>query len=256
MTSLQDNRKSFSDNQRQMLLDEVHGRCPVCGKRLTHMKNGHVYRTFDVAHIYPANPTSAEKALLSAEERLSEDVNDLRNVMAVCKTCHNKFDRPRTIDEYRRWVLIKKQLLQENQIKDSYIYFNIEDDITTIIESLNSIDLEETELPLSLTLLKVDEKANDTLSYILKRTIKRNVVDYFYFIQNEFQHIDKATPYKFNTIAAQIKGFYCKCMQFNNNQEVVYHYLVDWLDEKTNHQSKTACEILVAFFIQDCEVFS
>lgn len=27
--------------------------------------------------------------------------------------------------------------------------------------------------------MKVDEKANDTLPYVLKRTIKNNVVDYF-----------------------------------------------------------------------------
>lgn len=107
-----------------------------------------------------------------------------------------------------------------------------------------------------LTSLKVDEKANDTLPYVLKRTIKNNVVDYFDFIRKGFADIDKVTPYKFSTIAAQIRSFYCKCMQINNNQEVIYYSLVDWLDEKTNHYSKVACEILIAFFIQDCEVFS
>ena len=151
---------------------------------------------------------------------------------------------------------MKKKLLQDSQIKDNYISFNIEDDIATIIERLNSVDIEEIGVPLSLTSLKVDEKANDTLPFILKRTIKNNVVDYFEFVQKEFLDIDRVTPYKFSTIAAQIKGFYCKCMQINNNQEVVYYALVDWLDEKTNHYSKSACEILVAFFVQDCEVFS
>lgn len=253
---LQDNRRLFSDNEKQILFDEVHGRCPICGKRLTHSKNGRIYRTFEVAHIYPANPTPDEEALLSNEERLSEDVNDLRNVVAVCRICHKKFDTPRTIDEYRTWVRMKKKLLQESQIKDNYILFNIEDDIATIIERLNSVDIEEIGVPLSLTSLKVDEKANDTLPYILKRTIKNNVVDYFDFVQKEFLDIDKVTPYKFSTIASQIKGFYYKCMQINNNQEAVYYSLVDWLDEKTNHYSKAACEILVAFFVQDCEVFS
>lgn len=75
-------------------------------------------------------------------------------------------------------------------------------------------------------------------------------------IKKIFLDIDKNTPYKFNTIAAQIKSFYYKCMQINNNQEAVYYALVNWIDEKTNHYSKMACEILVAFFIQDCEVFS
>lgn len=45
-------------------------------------------------------------------------------------------------------------------------------------------------------------------------------------------------------------------MQINPNQEFVYASLVDWLNEKTNSYSKRACEIVIAFFIQDCEVFS
>ena len=106
-------------------------------------KNGRIYRTFEVAHIYPANPKPDEIILLSNEERLSEDVNDLKNVIAVCRICHKKFDTPRTIDEYRKWVRMKKQILQENEIKDNYISFNIEEDIITIIDRLNSVDIEE-----------------------------------------------------------------------------------------------------------------
>ena len=256
MIGLQDNRRKFSDNEKQVLFDEVHGRCPICGRRLTHSKNGHFYRTFEVAHIYPANPKTEEEKLLATEERLSDDVNSLKNVVAVCRICHKKFDTPRTIDEYRTWVRMKKKLLQENEIKDNYALFNIEDDIAVVMKTLNSVAIEEAMVPLSLTSLKVDEKANDTLPYVLNRTIKNNVVDYFDFIRKGFADIDKVTPYKFSTIAAQIRSFYCKCMQINNNQEVIYYSLVDWLDEKTNHYSKVACEILIAFFIQDCEVFS
>lgn len=78
MIGLQDNRRKFSDNEKQVLFDEVHGRCPICGRRLTHSKNGHFYRTFEVAHIYPANPKTEEEKLLATEERLSDDVNSLK----------------------------------------------------------------------------------------------------------------------------------------------------------------------------------
>lgn len=91
---MQDNRHKFSENEKQVLFDEVHGRCPICGKRLTHSKNGHIYRTFEVAHIYPANPKPEEEKLLAVEERLSDDVNGLKNVVAVCRICHKKFDTP------------------------------------------------------------------------------------------------------------------------------------------------------------------
>lgn len=256
MIYLQDNRRKFSDNEKQILFDEVYGRCPICGVKLIHSKNGQIYRTFEVAHIYPANPRPDEEKLLAGEKRLSDDVNSLKNVIAVCRMCHKKFDTPRTKDEYRVWCRIKEKLLQDNEIKDTYALFNIEEDISIVLKSLNSIKIEEDMLPLSLTSLKIDEKVNETLPYILKRTIKNNVVDYFSFIRFAFEEIDRETPYKFSTIASQIRGFYCKCMQNESNQEKVYYTLVDWLDEKTNHYSKAACEILIAFFIQDCEVFS
>ena len=132
---MQDNRRKFSDNEKQVLFDEVHGRCPICGRRLTHSKNGHFYRTFEVAHIYPANPKTEEEKLLATEERLSDDVNSLKNVVAVCRICHKKFDTPRTIDEYRTWVRMKKKLLQENEIKDNYDMFFIRSGVTADIQS-------------------------------------------------------------------------------------------------------------------------
>ncbi len=253
---MQDNRRNFSENEKQFLLDEVHGRCPICGKRLTHKKDGKIFKTFEIAHIYPANPRPEESVLLANEERLSEDVNNLNNVIAVCRTCHKIFDTPRTIDEYRSWVRLKKKLIQDNSIKDTYALFNIEEDIKIVLENLNTASLEEGSVPLSLESLKIEEKANDTLPYALKRSIKNNVVDYFNYIKQIFIDIDKITPYKFSTVATQIKSFYCKCMQINDNQEYVYYTLVDWLDEKTGHYSFIACEILISFFIQDCEVFS
>ena len=54
--------------------------------------------------------------MLKDEERLSKDVNSLDNVIAVCRICHKKFDTPRTIEEYRSWVRLKKKLLQDAQL--------------------------------------------------------------------------------------------------------------------------------------------
>ena len=253
---MQDNRRNFSKNEKQVLFNEVNGRCPMCGRKLTHEKAGKIFKTFEIAHIYPANPLPEEIAILANEERLSDDVNNLRNVIAVCRICHKIFDTPRTIDEYRSWVRVKKKLIQDNSIKDIYALFNIEADIKIVLENLTTVSLEESSVPLSLKSLKIEEKINDTLSYVLKRSIKNNVVDYFNYIKQIFIDIDKITPYKFSTVATQIKSFYCKCMQINDNQEDIYYALVNWLDEKTGHYSFIACEILISFFIQDCEVFS
>lgn len=219
-------------------------------------KNGNIIKIFEVAHIYPANPRPDEMELLKDEERLSEDVNSLENVIAVCRICHKKFDTPRTVEEYRTWVRLKKKLLQDAESKNTYSLFNVEEEIKEILKKLNDESLEEEIVPLSYDSLKVDEKVNETLPFAIKRTIKNDVVDYYDYIHKMFIEIDKITPYKFDTLASQIKSFYCKTMQINTNQEFVYATLVDWLNEKTNFYSRRACEIVVAYFIQDCEVFS
>lgn len=253
---MQDNRREFTPNEKMVLYNEVNGRCPICGDGLTHKKNNQIFKTFEVAHIYPANPHPGEEILLANEERLSSDVNDLKNVIAVCRKCHKIFDTPRTIDEYRKWVRLKRKLIQDSEVKNSFALFNIEVEIRVVLEKLNSESIESELVQLSLESLRIDQKTNDTLPYAIKRSITRDVVDYFDYIRRIFIELDKMTPYKFNTLASQIKGFYSKCMQINQNQEYVYNSLVDWLDEKTNFYSRKACEVVIAFFIQDCEVFS
>ena len=141
-------------------------------------------------------------------------------------------------------------------LKNTYALFNIEEEIKEILKNLNDESLEEDLVRLSYESLKIEQKANDTLPFAIKRTIKNDVVDYFDYIHKIFVEMDKVTPYKFDTLAAQIKGFYCKTMQINPNKEFVYASLVDWLNEKTGSYSRRACEIVIAYFIQDCEVFS
>ncbi|WP_346355576.1 ABC-three component system protein [Azotosporobacter soli] len=253
---MQDNRRDFTENEKMLLHTEVKGRCPLCGDILTHAKNNKINKTFEVAHIYPANPRHDEVVLLANEERLSADVNDMKNVIAVCRKCHRIFDTPRTVEEYRKWFRLKKKLIQDAEVKSAYAVFNIEHEIRFVLERLNEQFLESEIVPLSYNSLKVDQKANNTLPYVIKQSIKRDVVDYFDYVRRIFIEIDKNTPYKFDTLAAQIKGFYSKCMQINQNQEYVYNALVDWINEKTDSYSRKSCEIIVAYFIQDCEVFS
>ncbi|WP_055665534.1 ABC-three component system protein [Desnuesiella massiliensis] len=253
---MQDNRRDFSDNEKMLLFNEVDGHCPICGDTLSHKKKGSIYRTFDIAHIYPANPRPEEVKILEDELLLSSDVNDLKNVIAVCKKCHKIFDTPRTVEEYQKWYRLKLRLIQDAEIKNTYQLFNIESEIKTILENLNNPNFEDELISLNYESLKIDEKTNSTLPFIIKRTIKRDVVDYFDFIKKLFIEINKTNPYKFETLASQIKGFYFKCMQINQSQEYIYNTLVDWLCIKTDNYSKRACEIVIAYFIQDCEVFS
>jgi hypothetical protein len=253
---MRDGRRIFSDNEKLLLFNEVDGRCPLCGVNLTYKKNSNIYKSFEIAHIYPANPKANEVKVLNGLPRLDSDVNCIRNVLAVCTKCHTEFDNPRTKDEYMKWYNIKEKLLFDSDLKSTYALYNVETEIKEVLQRLNSEEAENSLVQLSYNSLKIEQKANDTLPYAIKRSVQNDVVDYFDYIKNLFIEIDKITPNKFDTLASQIKTFYLKCTQTSTDQNLLYLALVDWLNEKTESYSRRACEIVVAFFIQDCEVFS
>ena len=252
---MENRRESLGKFQEQKLYAETDGNCPLCTAPLQHIKNNKIYGNYDKAHIYPLNATPAQVEMLKNEPRLGENINDIDNLILLCKTCHHKFDNPRTLDGYREIYKTKLTLIQMGKFRSTYSIFGLEDEIRIVLQKLNLEDIEECP-KLKFDVKKVDEKANETLPKLLKKQIKNDLIDYFDFIKEIFVQIEKEVPSKFETLATQIKAFNLKCKQTTTNQETIYAGIVDWMYNKTERYSKRACEIIVAYFVQDCEVFS
>lgn len=249
-------REGISKFEEQKLYEEVEGMCPICTLPLYHSKKGKMLKSYDKAHIYPLNPTDEEVELLRNEPLLNADVNHIDNIILLCQRCHHIFDHPRIVEEYRTLYNLKNKFIQKNKIKDTYALFNIEDEIRGVLSRLNEVDFSDIDaVDIKYDVKRVDEKANTSMPSLIKRQIKNDVADYFVFIKGVFNEIDKEIPEKFDTVALEIKLFYTKCKQITINQEIIYERIVDWLFNKTGKTSKKACEIITAFFIQDCEVF-
>lgn len=252
---MQSNRRNLTANENAILLSEVESLCPLCTKPLMYEKNGRKEKLFEAAHIYPLNPTPEEAELLKDEERLHEDVNHLNNLIALCRDCHKKFDNPRTVEEYRKVVNIKKFLISRGQTRAKYYDYQIEIEIKQVLNALVEEFNEPTVSILSMDAVKLDDKANETLTGITKRKIRNDITDYYLYIQEQFRQLDKQYPNSFQTIASQIKTFYLKLSRTETSQEAIYGLLTEWLSKKTENSSLNACSIIISFFIQNCEVF-
>lgn len=254
---MQDNRRTPTENENLILFSEVEGICPLCAKSLIYTKGGKQYKIFEGAHIYPLNPSAHEIAILKDEEKLSDDVNDINNFIALCRDCHKKFDNPRTVEEYRKLLSIKKKLIIKSENRKQFSSYQIEIEIKSILLKLANDDdwsLEPEEL--SLDAIKVDEKANKTLTRLTKRKIKSDVAEYYLFIKDQFAELDKTNADTFETIATQVKAFYMVLKKAGHTQEDIYQNLSEWLSKKTESSSIEACKIVISFFVQNCEVFS
>lgn len=249
-------RRNLSPHENAILLAEVENMCPFCAKPLMYEKKGRNYKLWEGAHIYPLNPDAEEIELLKAEERLYEDVNNIRNFIALCGDCHKKFDNPRTVEEYRLLLSIKKNILSKSETRAKYVDYQIESEIkeviTMLVEEFNEADLK----PLEMQALKLDEKANETLTRITKMRIRNEITEYYYYIKEQFVQLDSQYPRSFNAIASQVSAFYNSLSRIEPSQEIIYGQLTEWLSKKTGNSSLGACGIIISFFVQNCEVFS
>lgn len=251
---MEDSRKKYTDAENRLLFNQVNGICPLCTHPLSYIKNNKIGKSYQIAHIYPLNPTLEEQDLLKDEPQLSEDVNSLDNVIPLCLNCHEKFDNPRTVDEYRLLYNIKKKLIEEEKLRNTFHTYTIEEEIISIIDSLNKELGEEVE-HLEYKVLKIDIKLRDSGNYLLKKDIKNDVTEYYLFIKNLFAEKDKTFDI-FDMVAGQIKGYYKKTAKITNNPDIIFQNMVDWLHSKVKTESREACRIVISFFVQNCEVFS
>jgi hypothetical protein len=249
-------RKEFTDNEQLLLHTEVEGLCPLCSNELLYRKKN-LFKSFEIAHIYPLNPTTEEEALLSKEERLSDDPNDLNNVICLCSDCHLKFDKPRTIQEYQLLLEKKKATLQRQNQKSLWHSGDLLDEVGALILHLSEAEEEDENDHdiLEYDPKTIDDKVDSSISLLVKRKVHRNVADYYHVIRDKFKELDRSSPLTTEIISSQVKTHYLKLARHTSDQKIIFNGMVEWISRKTGNKSDEACEIVISYFIQNCEVF-
>ena len=252
---MSNSRKNFSQADQTALVCQVDRICPGCQSPLFYEKNGHSYKNYDIAHIYPLNPKPQELQLLKDEELLSDDLNDQRNLIPLCKSCHGKYDKPRTVAEYRELVSFKKKIISRSGQEELWHRYNIENEIRTVIEAIYDNPDLAVDTAITFHAKEVNEKLDTTISSPTRRKITNNVRDYFTFIRDKFRAMDQAAEPVSSVISLQVKTYYTKQSNAGHNQQVIFENIVKWLNAKTEPDTIDGAEILASFFIQNCEIF-
>jgi hypothetical protein len=248
-------RRTLTPAEEVALLSQVDGICPQCGEALFHKKKGKAYKSYEIAHIYPLNPTDAEAALLDGQERLSEDVNDVDNLIPLCLGCHGKFDKPRTLPEYLDLLQKKKDIIARAEQRRLEHEYELQGEIERVVDALDENVPLLAEAELVFHAKPVDEKFNETMPTQTRRKIHHNVGDYFVFVRRRFQNLDREKPGTADLISSQVKTFYLAQKRHGLTQQQIFSGIVGWIVSKTQPKTVEAAEIVASFFIQNCEVF-
>jgi hypothetical protein len=227
---------SIVDKFHLRLLIEAKGYCPNdnCGEQLFITKNGKTTERFKAT-------------------RIKADASDtFENLIALCPKCHDTYAVSPTPDETLCLQKIKAALMREASAFETASEIKIEAEIDEVLSRIASAT--ESELvPLTYKPVKVTRKIRKENGMLLRRTLF-NVTTYFNYVKDVFQQLGKEGRLRFDSFAVQVKLCYLKECGEGRSQEEIYGALVEWLRTMTNG-SRDACDVVVAYFVQNCEVF-
>ncbi|EGR4483797.1 HNH endonuclease [Vibrio fluvialis] len=252
-------RAQVNDTVKMSLLSEVQGKCPLCRKSLIKRKKASniPVRVFDVAHIYPLNATAREIELLANEEKLCEDIDSEGNFITLCKECHKIYDTKKTVDEYRQLAEIKKAANRIRALTETWDTQTLHKDISIVAEKIGQLsqdDLANTQL--SYNALKVSDKTDNTFGAINEIKVNTFVINYFAHIKESLKRLEMQRKASSLFICNQVRTFYTALLLQNFSQSEIFEQMCEWFMVNTGINERTKAEVLVSYFIQNCEIFS
>lgn len=245
-------RQSPSETEISLFLREVDYHCPLCGKELRSRRQRKPNKLFEIAHIYPNRPTIEQYELLHSLERLGDNSESYENKIALCKDCHGTQDYHTSSADYLKLKELKQRYLTMTALHDATISLGLEKEIADVIKKLPSIKSDMADLEYKTVV--VANKFTDQES-MLKTKVSGYITTYYPYIRELLRQIDGKNGFLQTVLAQQIHSCFLKMDAITKDKPLIFSYIVNWLKNETQSQSTEACECVVAFFVQNCEVF-
>lgn len=219
------------------LLNEVNHFCPFpgCGRSLT--------------------KTNAGKAIDSYEISLIDrsKASDLSNLLALCPQCYATYcldDSPKTC---KALLGVKKILKSHNHSLALLDDLPLEKGIVGVISKLKK--LKETELTeASLDPKELKQKLKPADNFALYSQVSLFVMTYFVRIREIMINLDKRGEIDYEEVQDQMHAIYKRLKKAKKTNMEIFNEIVDKIHRVTLQES-TYCQIVVAYFVQSCEVF-
>lgn len=234
------------------LLAEANYECPLCHKKLIENVKGQAVKRYKITQIFPDNLDASTAAMFNAACPAPKRLDTPDNLIALHEDCSSEYLLKPTVEEYEKLREIKTEITRNFAAKMAVNSIQLEDDIRTVLDALSQIRDASELVKLEYDALHIDEKFEPEY-FILKNETLLHVVTYYRYIEKVFSESDA----DFDIIAAEIKISSQKLEKAGLSQPDVVSQLSEWIRNKAKlgSDSKLACNIVVSFFIQNCEVF-
>lgn len=251
-------RVKYHPEEHSIFYGETGGACPLCTQPILFKKVGSkTSKGYELAHIYPLNPTAAQELALTGT-LMPADINGLENLICLCPTCHTKFDKDFKIEEYKHIRAIKDGFIRDATARKAIAEHTLKEEVKEILEVITSLQIDDTDtlgLELELDAKKLSDKLKTGASNFLKRNIRNDVVDYFVSIREEMRLLEMRDQSTVKILQNQVNSYFWEMHKINpENKDLVFKYIAEWMSTRTG-KSIDASRVLTSFFVQNCEVF-
>ncbi len=236
------------------LLAEADYECPICHAPLVEYVKNTPVNKYEVVNIFPSDISgcASEFALIPRPKRVDAPANRI----ALCRDHAEEYKIEPTAEDYAQLREMKDRLSAAYSLRVDINDAALEDEIQSVLYGLAGItdDTELEELPLDA--LRLDQKILPE-NHLLKNDEKTNVLCYYNYIDELFSAMDRDGTGDFDLIASEVETAYKKLDNGQLSQDEIVNALAEWIKNKSSVGSRNmrACHIVVAYFIQNCEVF-
>ena len=219
------------------LLQETEGYCPFpgCGKQL-HVVNG--TRTIPLYQVSLIDKTKGR---------------DIDNLIALCPQCHATYLLDNSKKLCKELKAAKNVLAIHKQGVQLLDNMQLEKGIIGVIGKIKELKQEDL-VDASMDPKEIKQKLDPSTDSAIYGVVNYYVSTYFYRVKEIMESLDKRKVIDYEEIQDQMKAFYRKLKKNKKSKIEIFSAIV----EKVHHvslQEEIYCQIVVAYFIQSCEVF-
>ena len=174
------------------------------------------------------------------------------NLIALCPTCFSKLKTNCPSGTRERLRELKDMLVQNATNTSALSSEKLERDVEAVLEKISCANPAEL-IPLNYDPVPVKQKIKNDVPLFIR--VNSYVTAYYTKVDQWLKQMDQEGKQRFKPFCNTMKVNFIKLDDVVNSQQQIFDALVDWLDSNT-HQNRAACEIVVAYFVQKCEVFN
>lgn len=236
------------------LLAEAGYECPTCHAPLVEYIKTRAIKKYGIISLYPVNISDYKTEFDGITPPKSLEAKE--NRIALCHDHAEEYRVEPTREDYYRLKEIKDRMAANYILRSDVNEMALEDEIQDVLSGLVGVIDDDALVELPMKALRIDQKITPD-NHLLINDETTRVLRYYNFINNMFASMERDGTGDFELIASEVNTVYKKLDNGNLSQEEIVNQLAEWIRVKSRLSIKyeRACHIVVAFFIQNCEVF-